>query len=134
MRYLSAIDDFRQRTLNQAGSGPLSRLCFLLGLREGTRFHHWGLERSHGAEAAVKALEECFYLELIDLTREKIARVFDEARPLDRKYFAALLDAISEAMESVPEEKRLPRYAHFNYVIEVLRAYLADLPISKPTS
>jgi hypothetical protein len=134
MRFLSAKEDLHQRTLNKGGRGPLGRIVLLLDLREDGKFRHWGLERTHGLDSAMKALEECFYCDMVDLTREDLAAVFQELNELNRKKFGELLCELSAALKEVPQPDRGPRSEHFNYVVEVLRAYLNEPQSAKPIS
>jgi hypothetical protein len=58
MPLASAQQDLRDTTL-KAISGGLNKLQYLVDLRDtGSSYSHWGLSRTHGEQAASKALAE----------------------------------------------------------------------------
>jgi len=74
MSFLSAHQDFMQRTLSSLGN-VWKQLLFTASLRTNAgQYHHWGLERDHGVEessAAIKEAHRDLILKLLEMPVEE---------------------------------------------------------------
>jgi hypothetical protein len=119
MRLRNARQSFAEETLSSLPH-LLARLCYVFELRDGSgEFSHWGLERTYGVDKARAAIRDCFYDDLLALTRTG----FDEAAPMladqgtDRQ---ETLANILAALETVPAAGKSARLDHMIFSLKIL--------------
>lgn len=117
MSFLSAHEDFVQRTL-AALDNIWKRLLFTGALRDGTGdYHHWGLEREHGAVEARSAIERAhseLIFELVEMSMDDAVR---NAERMD-----GILPLRVEMICPTYTQKCLRQ--HVDYVLETTRLIL----------
>jgi len=75
----SAVEDFVQVTLG-AVSGVWQRFVVVASLkRSRPEYHHWGLERTHGKDAAQKAMQSAHQDVFLELLRTPISEVAQQS-------------------------------------------------------
>jgi hypothetical protein len=115
MTLLSAYEDFVERSLG-ALKGNWARFNFVAGLRgESLEYEHWGMEQTHGPQAARKAMAEAH--------EELLERILETPLPLLEEEFDGVT---AESLSKSKPEQLLPANAssasreHFRYVLTAL--------------
>lgn len=109
MRFRSAKEDLEGTTL-AAVPGVLARLDYLSGLRQADGgYAHWGLTKTHGKEAAEKALAQAHREAIAQMLRQPLAQLYGE------------IDVLGKMLERTAEQLLPPgadalARAHFNLV------------------
>ncbi|MGH9603043.1 MAG: hypothetical protein ACRD24_11720 [Terriglobales bacterium] len=79
MTLFSAFEDFVLRSLG-ALPATWSKLVYVAGLRTSQgSYAHWGLERTHGVEAAHKALPHAHRELFLEVLRTPLAKLLEDA-------------------------------------------------------
>jgi hypothetical protein len=82
---LSPSEDLARRTL-AALRGKLEKLNFLAGLRaDETRYEHWGLARTYGAEAAQQAMAEAHQRAFLEVLSSPLPELDGEAAQAEER-------------------------------------------------
>ncbi len=137
MTLFSAFEDFVLRTLG-ALPATWSKLVYVAGLRakEGG-YKHWGMERTHGVEAARQALPHAHRELFLEVLRTPTAVLLEDARrsaaeqqqPADA--FVADLNVRRDQL--VPRDPGGGSREHFSLVLGALSSLLRGRrPASRP--
>lgn len=122
----SPLEDFAENTL-AAVPGVLGKLRYLTNLREaGGDYHHWGMERRHGRDAANHAIADS-HAEIFSLIlRTPISELWTEINQLAAKRGDTPQELAQEMFREVqamtPRDLRGGGKRHFNLVLHVLSA------------
>ncbi len=118
MLFLSAFEDFVSRTL-AAIPTALARLQYVTELRRGESYHHWGLARVHGEQAATDAVARAHSDIWLDVLRTPLPELFAQLqKDVEGK---ERLGALKQRwMDAVPGELSGGVPAHLNSVLEAL--------------
>ncbi len=124
----SAVEDFESTTLC-AIPGLLAKLHYIAGLHDGRgNYLHWGMGRTHGEEAAQRAIRASHAAVLTQVLRTPL-RDLDEdlrrsasGRQLTAEAFLASLQ--KRARQALPERALPAAERHFNSVLDALSALL----------
>ena len=115
MSLLSPIEDFQSRSVARLG-GVFEKLRFVAGLRDaGKHYSHWGMETTHGKEAAGTALAAVHTIVWVDLMRRKI-------RELEQDVVRAVQDLkpLKNDKNIVPANTSGTTARHFHYLVEAV--------------
>ena len=116
MTLFSAYEDFVNRSVG-ALEGTLGKLVFVAGLRSvKNEYEHWGLEYTHGAPAAKKAMSQAHSEVFQQVLETPIPQLFEEF--LESQEKRVIPSADPERM--IPKEKNGCSPEHFRYVLSAL--------------
>jgi hypothetical protein len=116
MMLLSAEDDFRMRTL-AALPDALSRLAYVVELRNRGRYDHWGMIRTHGDAAAQSAIASNH----TDVFAEVLATPLEDIDTQERNHGDGTVQLLRERMmDAVPDDACGGHAAHLSFVLESL--------------
>ena len=128
MALKSPLEDFEATTL-QAIPGLLAKLHYIAGLHDGRgNYSHWGMGRSHGQEAAQRAMRTSHAAVLMRVLRTPL-RMLDEdlQRSASSEQMTAqelLKSLIHRAPQALPERAGAPSQKHLRAVLNALSALL----------
>jgi hypothetical protein len=124
---ITATTDFL-RTLS-AVPGHWGKLRYLLGLRESKEhYHHWGLERVHGREAAHNAIRESHESVVVEILRTPLRDLVDDAELSSgetRQPAGEFVDELARDEQNClpPQADPAPR-KHFSSAVRAVKALL----------
>ncbi len=132
MSLKSAIEDFEATTLG-AIPGLLAKLHYVAGLHDGGgTYAHWGMGRTHGEDAARRAIRASHAALLARVLRTPLReldedlRISAASRQLTVLAFLASLKILSR--RALPDRPVLAAEKHFNSVLDALSALLPQNP------
>jgi hypothetical protein len=119
---LTPLEDLESRTL-LAIPGVLRKLAYVIALRRGGRYHHWGLGLIHGVKAAESALAETHSQLLLKVLRLGLGELTDElfAFPGKPRDILQLLSCDS----ALPANLDVVYLRHYRVIVDAL-LLLAD--------
>ena len=123
MNFLSPEDDFKLRTLDSI-RGRLAKLAYIVQLRHGDRYEHWGMVRTHGEGATQKAIATAHTEVFLDVLRAPLDELSREARSISATAESEQQDALAtlhERMRSAaPADTDGATALHLSFVLESL--------------
>ena len=134
MTFLSPQEDFTTRTLASV-RGVLAKLAYLVQLREGDRYEHWGMSRAHGdaaAQSAIAASHTHVFTEVLATPLEELRRESQFAHD-DAEHLGALRVLHERRRDdALPSDRRGGSAAHLNFVLESL--WLVEQASTRPAA
>lgn len=122
MSLLSATEDFRNRTL-ATWESVLEKLTYVAGLRNSNgTYSHWGMERTHGAEAAQHSLSANHSEVWLEVLQTPLPQLVAHMEAMDTSEREDLLAKLRAAMP--PQELRGGTVSHFNSTVLALQLVL----------
>ena len=130
MALRSALEDFENTTLG-AIPGLLAKLHYIAGLHDGHgNYVHWGMGRTHGEEAARRAIRTSHADVLTQVLRTPLQVLYNDLR---RSATAGqitaqelLVSLWERAPRALPERAGAPSEKHFTTVLRALSALLKN--------
>ena len=123
MTFLSPEEDFRLRTLD-AIRDALAKLAYIVGLRGGDRYDHWGMIRAHGESAAQEAIARAHtqvFLEVLTTPLEQLMREAGQESAAETEGQDSALAILRRRIrDAVPADTDGATAAHLNFVLESL--------------
>jgi hypothetical protein len=132
----STKDDFCGTTLASISS-TVGKLDYLSGLRDADgRYHHWGLARIYGEEAAQRAIAEVHRVVFLEFLRMPLHKVLEDAARASaevEKSLRVFVEELSGRCASlVPPELGGGSLRHFNSVVSALLALVRNSRVATP--
>lgn len=126
MPVLSAGDDFYSRTLS-AIDGGLRRLTYIASLSNGNgTYSHWGLERTHGPDAASLGIASNHSQAWLEFLRLPIPELVSEMRQMSEQQRDELLRTLSAVV--APAKLNGGALEHFNSTVLTLKLLFRRQP------
>lgn len=123
MTFLSPEDDFKLRTLD-AIRGSLAKLAYIVQLRDGDSYQHWGMMRTHGESAAREAVARSHtqvFVEVLVTPLEQLMREAGQENAAETEGQDGALAILRRRMRNaVPADTDGATAAHLNFVLESL--------------
>ncbi|MGH9523726.1 MAG: hypothetical protein ACRD3E_14455 [Terriglobales bacterium] len=120
MRVLSANDDFCFRTL-AAVEGSVRKLSYISGLRDiDGDYRHWGMQRTHGSDAANEAIASSHSQAWLQLLRAPLPELVAEIEKIDDGERDELLASLVAAT-ALPEQLSGGSLRHFSSTVLALQ-------------
>ncbi len=128
MALQSAVEDFESTTL-RAIPGLLAKLHYIAGLHDGQgNYAHWGMGRTHGEEAARRAIRASHAAVLTQVLRTPLRELDEDIRrsasgkQITIPTFLASLKTLG--CRALPDRALPAAEKHFNSVLDALSALL----------
>jgi hypothetical protein len=121
MTFLSASEDFQERTLGSFQSA-LEKLVYLARLRGAAgQYSHWGMSRTYGEAAAAVAIADVHSQVWIEVLRTPISELFRQLEKMGKGARGDLLQELNHRRaDCCPNELQGGSIRHFNSILLTL--------------
>ncbi len=130
MLFLSAFEDFVNRTV-PAVPTLLGRLGYVMGLRRGDLYHHWGLARMHGEQPASEAIAHAHTQIWLEVLRTPLPELVSQLHAVSEEERQKWLQELRAGWtQAVPQDRAGGVPAHLSSILEAIAALSAAAPAS----